>query len=66
MDMVVGGVLEHIQPLLNEALALLPGEETTGARVSTLSDAVSDANQLQSEEEADVVSITEGKKASLK
>lgn len=36
MDLVVGGLMEHLKPMLNDALQMLPGSETTTqARVAT-------------------------------
>lgn len=66
LDMVVGGVMEHLMPVLNDALALLPGGEektVTNARIAAPTE--SPAVDVKAEEELLELSdvLVEGKKA---
>ncbi len=69
LDMVVGGVMEHLMPVLNDALKMLPGgaEETvTNARIAAPVEAPVVAAETKEEEVLTLDDVpVEGKKAAV-
>ena len=69
LDMVVGGVMEHLMPVLNDALKMLPGgaEETvTNARIAAPVEAPVAAAETKEEEVLTLDDVpVEGKKAAV-
>lgn len=68
LDMVAGGVLEHLMPIVNDALAMLPGgEEKTVANARIAAPIQSSVIEHKKEEEEEVLELSdvlpEGKKA---